>query len=148
MHQYIMDHKKSKVSVLGPRGRRRLGRDVSFKDPGIERKGYIGGQAEVQKDLKRKGFGVFPEGFLDSCNVDPKERTKAIFVLPKTGKRKKDVIEWEVAKLATLTKQDSPDSLAWDPPLNPFTQAMPFGDEQPLPRQVFTFSLCPIGSLF
>ena len=67
-----MDHKKSKVSVLGPRGRRRLGRDVSFKDPGLERKGYIGGQAEVQKDLKRKGFGVFPEGFLDSCNVEPK----------------------------------------------------------------------------
>ena len=125
-----MDPKRTKRSVLGPRGRRRLGRDEN-PDPGTKHKGFIGGQAKVQEDLKEEGFGVFPKGWLNNCNVKPKEKKSVIFVLPKTS----DVIEWEVAKLATFKRQDS--GPTWDPPLNPFTQAMPFGDEQPLPRQVF-----------
>ena len=120
-----------KRSILGPRGRRRLGRDESYKDPGIERKSYIGGQAKVQRDLKREGFGVFPEGFLDNCNVEPDKKKRVRFVLPKTSDEKTDVTEWEVAKVASSKKDNNP---TCDSPLNPFAQAMPYGDGQPLPR--------------
>ena len=126
-----MDPKRTKRSVLGPRGRRRLGRDEN-PNPGIKHKDFIGGQAKVQKDLKEEGFGVFPKGWLNNCNVEPKEKKSVIFVLPKTSDRGQDEIEWEAAKLATFKRQDSDPT--WNPPLNPFTQAMPFGDEQPLPR--------------
>ena len=128
-----MSDKKTKVSVLGPRGRRRLGlgRDGNYKDPGADRVGYLGGQAKEQNLLKQEGFGVFPKDWLERCNTQPKEKKTSRFVLPNPRDPTQDVTTWEAAKLAT------PKKMATQPTyhcFNPFTEATPFGDGQPLPR--------------
>ena len=114
-----MSDKKNKRSVLGPRGRRKLGlaKGENYKDPGGHHYGYLGSHVRERKILDQEGFGVFPQGWLDHCKVEPKEKKRA------NG--------WEAAKLATRKKMDS---IPKDRPFNPFTDPRQWADGQPLPR--------------
>ena len=119
-------------SVLGPRGRRRLGRDENCRDQGVSKMGQKGGLAKIQSEVRSDGHGVFPKDWLDNCKVPPKDRKQARFVLEKEGNQR-DVFEWDTAKLATHQKSISTHPVAC---LNPFTDIMPFGNGRPLPRFV------------
>ena len=129
-----MSDKKTKRSVLGPRGRRKLGlaKGENYKDPGGHQSGYLGSQVKQRKMLDQEGFGVFPQGWLERCKVEPKEKKTATFVLPNPrNPRRQDVNAWEAAKLATPNKMDS---LPIYTCFNPFTDPRPWADGQPLPR--------------
>lgn len=130
-----MSAKKNKQSVLGPRGRRRLGlaKGENYIDRGGDSGGYIGSQRKARASVEGEGFGVFPKSWLDHCNVQPKERRSTKFVLPNPRgfRGAGDVNEWETAKLATSNKVDTFPTYSC---LNPFIDAMPGGDGKPLPR--------------
>ena len=110
---------KNKRSVLGPRGRRKLGlaKGENYKDPGGHHSGYRVSHVRKREILEQEGFGVFPQGWLANTMVKPKERVTTN--------------DWEAAKLATPNKMDS---LPKHRALNPFTDPMPWADGQPLPR--------------
>ena len=124
---------KTKRSVLGPRGRKKLGlgKGENYKDPGGHHSGYLGSQVRERKILDQQGFGVFPQGWLDNCKVEPKEKKMARFVLPNPKNPRQDVNAWEAAKLATPNKIDSLPKYTC---FNPFTDSRPWADGQPLPR--------------
>ena len=130
-----MSAKKTKQSLLGPRGRRRLGlaKGENYMDPGRDRGGYIGSQRRARTMVEGEGFGIFPQGWLERCNVEPKEKKLAMFVLPnpRGPGGAGDVNSWDTAKLATSYKVDTLPTYSC---LNPFTDAMPEGDGNPLPR--------------
>ena len=123
-----MSEKKINRSILGPRGRRRLGlsKGENYKGPGGDRGGYVGSQRKAQEMVEEQGFGIFPQGWLGRCNFKPKEKNLAKFVLPSL-----EVNTWETAKLATPSKVDTLPTYTC---FNPFTEPMPEGDGKPLPR--------------
>ena len=53
-----MSDKKTNRSVLGPRGRRKLGlaKGENYKDPGGHQSGYLGSQVKQRKMLDEQGF--------------------------------------------------------------------------------------------
>ena len=55
-----MSEKKTGRSVLGPRGRRKLGlaKGENYKDPGGHQSGYLGSQVRERKMLDQEGFDV------------------------------------------------------------------------------------------
>ena len=128
-----MSEKKNKRSILGPRGRRRLGlgKGENYKDPGGHWAGYLGSQVKEQKILEQGGFGVFPQGWLKHCKVEPKEKKTARFVLPNPRDQEEDVNAWEAAKLAKPNKMDTLPTYRC---FNPFTDPRPWAAGQPLPR--------------
>ena len=122
-----MSEKKTGRSVLGPRGRRRLGlaKGENYKDPGGHQSGYLGSQVRERKMLDQEGFGVFPHGWLDHCKVEPKEKKTA----PRNPRQ--DANAWEAAKLASPNKRETLPTYSC---FNPFTDPRPWADGQPLPR--------------
>ena len=130
-----MSEKKTGRSVLGPRGRRKLGlgKGENYKDPGGgHQSDYLGGQVKQRKKLDQEGFGVFPQGWLEHCKVEPKEKKTATFVLRNPrNPRRQDVNTWEAAKLATPNKRETLPTYSC---FNPFTDPRPWADGQPLPR--------------
>ena len=124
---------KTKRSVLGPRGRRKLGlgKDENYKDPGGHQSGYHESQVRERKMLDQEGFGVFPQGWLEGCKVEPKEKKTATFVLPNPRNPRQDVNAWEAAKLATPNRAETLPTCSC---INPFDDPRPWADGQPLPR--------------
>ena len=122
-----MSDKKNKRSVLGPRGRRKLGlaKGENYKDPGGHHYGYLGSHVREREILDQEGFGVFPQGWLDHCKVEPKEKKTA----PRNPRQ--DANAWEAAKLASPNKRETLPTYSC---FNPFTDPRPWADGQPLPR--------------
>ena len=113
---------KCRITALGRKGQRRMGKTDNYDGP--DKKGFIGGQADVQRSLVKDGFQLCAD-FPLNC----KETKTVTFAL---GQRKKDICTWKVFKLAKPSK-DSKDKDCLNV-LNPFMHGMPFGEKHPLPR--------------
>ena len=125
----VMPKKKS-FGTLGPKGLKRTawvnthgGTPVNNYErlADINLEGLAAFFLEAKK-MKRDGFGMFPEGFNPSSFDSRKTFT---FVRPE----QQTSVTCKYYKLANINKE-GPKYFC----LNPFSQAMPFGQSQPLPR--------------
>ena len=122
--------KKKNPGLLGPKGLKRTAWRTTYgSTPANNYGGLVDKNVEglaafflEEKKMKREGYGIFPEGFNPSSFDSRKTLT---FVRPDQHTS----VTCEYYKLANINKE-GPKYFC----LNPFIQAAPFGQSQPLPK--------------
>ena len=119
--------KKKKFGLLGPRGLKKnggynYGGLAASNDSGEDQR--VGGLALVERSMKQEGYGVFPKDF-----EPPLFESKKTFQYVRQDTYTTETLDCYKLALSGVGVERPKFSI-----LNPFSQGMPCGESQPLPR--------------